>query len=196
MFGLLATSLAPGEPLPTDEQIAMTLEVLAKLPRRRGRVDRARLEAVAHTLSRKGLSPTLSNRVANWVDLTIAREIAVLRVEMGDTVRDAIVRYLAIGNASGLLPAVHRIERRRVAGQWDQLAVGILRSRYISLLRELVRRTPLDSELKLGVDRASFRLSRGALSSIGKTVDLIVGESASVGALLVAEERIRAAVLR
>jgi len=196
MFGLLATSLAPGEPLPTDEQVAMTLEVLAKLPRRRGRVDRSRLEAVSNSMSQKGLSPNLSNRVANWADLTIAREIAMLRVEMGDTVRDAIVRYLAIGNASGLLPAVHRIERRRAAGQWDQLAVGILRSRYISLLRELVRRTPLDSELKLGVDRASFRLGRGALSSIGKTVELIVGESASVGALLVAEERIRAAVLR
>ena len=110
-----------------------------------------------------------------------AGEIATLRVEMGDSVRDAIVRYLAIGNASGLLPAVHRIERRRGVGQWDQLAIGILRSRYISLLRELVRRTPLESELKLGVDRASFRLSRGSLSSIGKTVELIVGEGASVG---------------
>ena len=196
MFGFLATSLAPGEPLPTDELVAMTLEVQAKLGRCRGRVDRDRLEALSNSMSQKGLSPALSNRVAGWVDLTISREIAMLRVEMGDSVRDAIVRYLAIGNASGLLPAVHRIERRRAAGQWDQLAVGILRSRYISLLRELVRRTPLDSELKLGVDRASFRLSRGALSSIGKTVDLIVGESASVGALLVAEERIRAAVLR
>jgi glutamate dehydrogenase len=196
LFGMLAISLGPGEPLPTEEQVAMSLEVLSNLARRRGRVDRARLEGVSNSMSQKGLSRALSDRVANMVDLTIAREIAMLRVEMGDSVRDAIVRYLAIGNASGLLPAVHRIERRRGAGQWDQLAIGILRGRYISLLRELVRRTPLDAELKLGVDRASFRLGRGALSSIGKTVDLIVGEGASVGALLVAEERIRAAVLR
>jgi NAD-specific glutamate dehydrogenase len=147
-------------------------------------------------MRQKGLTTTLSSRVANLVDLTIAREIAMIRVEMGDSVRDAIVRYLAIGNASGLLPAIHRIERRRGAGQWDQLAIGILRSRYVSLLRELVLRTPMDSELKLGVDRAIFRLGRGPLSSISKTVDTIVGEGASVGALLVAEERIRAAVLR
>ena len=196
IFGLLATSLAPGEDLPTDEDVALTLEVLSNLGRRRGRVDRDRIEDVATGLTQKGLSRSLSDRVTSLVDLTIAREIAKLRVEMGDSVRDAIVRYLAIGNASGLLPAVHRIERRRGAGQWDQLAIGILRSRYISLLRELVRRTPLESELKLGVDRASFRLSRGSLSSIGKTVEMIVGEGASVGALLVAEERIRAAVLR
>ena len=196
IFGMLATALGPGQNLPTDEDVAMTLEVLSNLPRRRGRADRTRIEDISNSMSQKGLSATLSSRVANLVDLTIAREIAMIRVEMGDSVRDAIVRYLAIGNASGLLPAIHRIERRRGVGQWDQLAIGILRSRYVSLLRELVLRTPLDSELKLGVDRAIFRLGRGALSSIGKTVDLIVGEGASVGALLVAEERIRAAVLR
>ena len=196
IYGMLATALGPGQELPTDESVAMTLEVLSNLSRRRGRADRTRIEDISNNMQQKGLSSSLSQRVANLVDLTIAREIAMIRVEMGDSVRDAIVRYLAIGNASGLLPAIHRIERRRGAGQWDQLAIGILRSRYVSLLRELVLRTPMDSELKLGVDRAIFRLGRGPLASIGKTVDAIVGEGASVGALLVAEERIRAAVLR
>ena len=63
-------------------------------------------------------------------------------------------------------------------------------------MRELVTRTPLERELKLGVDRASFRLGRGALKDVGNMVDHVLGDAPDVGALLVAEERLRAAILR
>ena len=56
-------------------------------------------------------------------------------------------------------------------------------------------RTELTSELRLGVDRVSHKLSWGALRELGIMVDGIVGNAPGVGALLVAEERLRAAVL-
>jgi len=110
-------------------------------------------------------------------------------------IRDAIVRYLGVGRGSRLLPAIWAIEDRVSVEESDQVAAGILRTRYFALLRRLVGATSLASELRLGGDRVSHKLYYGPLGGIAAMVDAIVGHSPSVGALLVAEERLRAAVL-
>ena len=143
-----------------------------------------------------GMGDTVAERIAALTDLTVASEIARVQEANNDSLRDAIVRYLAIGNASRLLPAIRTMETRRGSGPWDEVAGGILRARYFSLLREVVLRTSLGAELKLGVDRASFRLGRGALKDVGRMVDHVLGAAPDVGALLVAEERLRAAIIR
>jgi NAD-specific glutamate dehydrogenase len=172
------------------------VENYSNLKRRRGVADKARFSEKAESLVRSGLSASLSERVAAVSDLTTAMETARVRKARDESVRDSIVRYLSIGNASGLLPAIYRIESQRVSDQWEQLAVSILRGRYLGLMRTLVQTTEMERDLKLGVDRASFRLSRGPMEGVRKVVDGIVGEGATVGALLVAEERIRAMVLK
>ena len=196
LLGLMAVLLGPGESPVTDEQMVSCLESYSNLRRRRGLADKSRFSEKSESLVRSGLSQALSDRVATVSDLTTAMETSRIRTERNESVRDAIVRYLSIGNASGLLPAIYRIESQRVSDQWEQLAVSILRSRYLGLMRTLVESTEMERDLKLGVDRASFRLSRGPMEEVRKVVDGIVGEGATVGALLVAEERIRAMVLK
>jgi glutamate dehydrogenase len=196
VLGLLAVSLAPGGDGVDPEHLAATAEVLGRLGRHRGRSDRARIAAISEGLVAKGMASGIADKVAGLGELSIASEIAAIRPMHEDSLRDSVVRYLAIGNASRLLGAIRMLEVRRASGHWDQVATGILRTRFFGLLRALVERTPLEGGLKLGVDRASFRLGRGALKGVGEMVDHIVGESPDVGALLVAEERLRGAVLR
>jgi len=196
ILGLMAVALGPGQEPVSVDQMTNCLENLTNLKRRRGLADKARFSEKSDFLVRSGLSRSLSERVAAVSDLTTAMETSRIRSERDESVRDSIVRYLSIGNASGLLPAIYRIESQRVSGQWEQLAVSILRSRYLGLMRTLVESTEMERDLKLGVDRASFRLSRGPMEGVRKVVDGIVGEGATVGALLVAEERIRAMVLK
>jgi len=193
---LMASAMAPGEPGLTPEHLKETKAVLGRMGRHRGRTGRARLKELSSGLGVTGFGEALSDKVAALSDLTVASEIAGLRRASKDSLRDAIVRYLAIGKASGLLPAIRLLETRRGSGPWDEVARGILRTRYFLLLRELVSRTPVERELKLGVDRASFRLGRGVLKDVGQMVDHVLGDAPDVGALLVAEERLRAAILR
>ena len=196
LLGMLAVLLGPGEESMTNGELNGVVPVLKGLGRRRGVADKARFAEYSERLQSKGLSKSVSDRVAAVADLTTVLEIAKVQSSNDESPRDATVRYLAIGNASGLLPAVYRIESQRVSGQWEQLAMEILRGRYLGLLRYLVDNTPIERDLKLGVDRASFRLGRGPLESVKSVVDGIAGEGASVGALLVAEQRVRAAVLK
>ncbi len=194
--GLLAAALAPGQPALDDALIEQTREVLAKLGRYRTGEHKDRFSAGVRKLRSLGVSERLAGKVTACWDLTLAREIALVRRRTGEPVRDAVVRYLGVGRGSRLLPAIWAIEDRVSQDEWDQVAAGILRSRYFSLLQGLVESTPLTSELRLGVDRVSHKLYWGPLKELADMVEGIVGNAPGVGALLVAEERLRAAVMR
>ena len=131
--------------------------------------------------------------------LTIAREITLLNDgdDSDASLRDVTVRYLAVGTASRLLHAIRIVEDRQGAGTWDATALGILRTRYYGLLRSLAARTELSPEQqRLGAERVAFYLSRDGMKNIADLVDNILGSAPSVGALLVAEERLRAAIIK
>ena len=193
--GLLAAALAPGQLGLDEDLVAEMLEVLGKLGRFRTGEHKDRFSAGVRKLRSLGVPERLAQKATACTDLTLAREITLVQRHFGGSVRDSIVRYLGVGRGSRLLPAIWAIEDRVSLDEWDQVAAGILRTRYFSLLRELVQRTELTSELRLGVDRVSHKLSWGALRELGIMVDGIVGNAPGVGALLVAEERLRAAVL-
>ncbi|MCB9763440.1 MAG: NAD-glutamate dehydrogenase [Alphaproteobacteria bacterium] len=196
VLGLLASWLAPGELPPTPRELERTAVLLDRIPRHRGRVETERVNSQVTNLSNKGVPRDLAQRAVQLTDLTIAREIALLQERTHDSDRDGIVRYLAIGEASGLLPGVRAIESRDTRSTWDPVALGILRTRFFHMLRKLMEVTPLGSELRLGTDRLAQKLREGKLAEVAEGVGAILGDAPDVGAFLVAEERLRAVVMR
>ncbi|MCB9796888.1 MAG: NAD-glutamate dehydrogenase [Alphaproteobacteria bacterium] len=192
---LLAAWLAPGELAVSDTEIRRTVHILGRIPGLRSRSEADISEHRITSLLNKGVPRELALQAASMGDLTLAREIVLMQGRTHDSDRDAIVRYLAIGEASGLLSAIRALEARRTAGAWDPIASGILRTRYFQLLRNLLETTPLGAELKLGTDSLVLELRNGKLRAIAQDMDAILGDVADLGAFLVAEERLRAAVL-
>jgi hypothetical protein len=107
-----------------------------------------------------------------------------------------IIHYLAVGEASRILPALRSIHARKSQGPWDPVAMGILRLRYSQLMRELAASVDSGPHVRLGVDRLTRRLSRGPLKDIQAEMDRILGQQPDSAMLLVALERVRALIAR
>ncbi len=196
LWGLMGGCLAPGQPELTAAELDDVVRIM-------GRMARLRPQEASQTHARrvkglldKGVPRALAQRCPGFLDLTVAREIAALQRESGDGDRDAIVRYLAIGQASRLLPTIAAMESQQGSGPWDFVANGLLRSRYLALLRQLALSVHLGGELRLSVDRAAHRLYwDGGLRGFADTMQSILGDSPDTSAYLVAEERLKASWL-
>ena len=138
---------------------------------------------------------SIAARVVALDELVTAREIALLGGQNKDPNYD-IVRYLAVGNASRILPALRALATRRTQGRWDVLALGILRNRFLGLLRQLASGISLGSQTQIGVDRVAVKLRVGALGGLQAEMDQVLGDQPDVSTLLVAEERIRGFLAR
>ena len=123
--------------------------------------------------------------------LPIAREIALMLEEQPDSNRNGIVRYLSVGEASGLLPLLRALSERPSATRWDSIAFGILRNRLLQRLRRLALETEIGSEMRLGVDRLSSKLSRGALQVLSEELEGLASHP-DLANVIVANERVRA----
>jgi glutamate dehydrogenase len=181
--------LGAGEPGADAEDGGSILEALAALLSLPGTAHQARLDSRVDALVRADVPLALARALAGLSKLTTAREVA--RTAGGRALSDAALRYLAVGEASKLLPAIRALESRKAEGGWDPIAIGILRGRYIRLLRDLAVATNVDDELSLGVDRVAQRLVLHRLGDLRTMVDHIVGDQPSIPALLVGEERVR-----
>ena len=187
---LTAAWLAPGEPGPDTEDLARVADVLLRMPKVRGTVREERLRAAADALASRQIPMPLAHRIVGLEDLTPAREIALLHADE-DQIHHTIIRYLAAGEASRILPALRGLDHRRTQGRWDPVATGILRNRFLALLRRIVALVPASREVRLGVDRTATRLGRGPLVDLQREMDQVLGDQPDVATLLVAEERIR-----
>ncbi len=197
---LVATWLAPGEPDVTDEELDGVRDVLKRLPKIRGTVHSDRIQGRRNAYMTAGVSKEVASRLAALGELTVAREVSRLHVDNdGERMGSSIVRYLAIGEASRLLPAVRALELRRTRERWDPVAMAILRNRYLALMRKLVAVVPVGPEVRLGVDRLARRLARegtGVLAPLQDEMDRILGDEPDLPTLLVAEERVHAWIAR
>ena len=191
IMGLCATWLAPGCNIPDADGIDRVQNIVARLSRSRSRGEQARVQGLVAALVQRAVPKPVAERCVGMTDLTVAAEIARLQLELGDTDRDAIVRYQAVGQASGLLEAIRTLELRPAQGRWDAVAIGILRTRYLSLLRDLVLKTELGNELRLPTDRLGHKLTWGPLKEFAAVMGGILKDEPDVGAYLVAEERLR-----
>ncbi|MCB9741085.1 MAG: NAD-glutamate dehydrogenase [Alphaproteobacteria bacterium] len=192
---LLAAWLAPGELAVSDTEIKRTRAILERLPKHRSRSYTDATAKRTANLVNKGVPDALARQAVLMNELTLAREIVLMQGRTHDSDRDAIVRYLGIGEASGLLAAIRALQTRPTTGAWDPIAAGILRTRYFQLLRSLLETTPVGEELRLSTDNLILELRSSKLKSIAQDMDAILGDVADLGAFLVAEERLRAAVL-
>jgi glutamate dehydrogenase len=192
---LTALSLSPGERPTTDEDIERMNDVLTKLPRLWGSTADEAFLARIERYERRKMPATVAHRTALLGHLAMAWEIARLPFDE-DSVSQAIIQYVAVGEASRILPALRRIEARQCQGPWDPVAMGILRYRYALLLRELVQAVDVGQHVRLGVDRLAQRLGRGQLRDIQVEMDRILGTQPDLATLLVAQERVRALVAR
>jgi len=195
MISVVTLWLAPGESAADEREGERIRGCLQKLGRMRGTALEARLKTRATRHLTRKLPPKLAQRLAVLGELAAAREVARLPDNGGRLSHD-LIRYLAIGEASRVLPAIRAIEARTSQGGWGPIATGILRTRYIMLLRNLIETVTVGPEVRLGVDRVTTRLSRGPLRELRAEVDHILGDQPTVSSLLVAEERVRAWLAR
>lgn len=187
---LVSIWLSAGEPGPEKESKAGIQAALRAIGNTRGTVHEARILARVEALTSKEIPLALAQKVALLGEVAVAREVALL-AGPGDV--DAVLTsYLAAGEASRLLSTVRSLEARPAQSAWDPVAIGIVRNRYIRLVRELVSALPVTEEAKLGVDAFSARLARVELASLQELVGQILGDQPELAALLVADERIRA----
>ena len=185
--------LAPGEAASeTTDQLRAALDKIASV---RGSIHEQRIKGRAAELVRDGIPERLADRIGLLGEVAIAREIARNRDE-GERLAHATIRYLALGEASRILPAILALQDREAQGGWDPVAIGILRGRYLVLMRQLCAAFDLSTELQLGVDRVATRLARGPLAELRDEVEHILGSQPDLAALLVAEERVRARMAR
>ncbi len=187
--------LAPGRELPSQPQMEAANALLSLIRRNRGRDESSRCTGAVKALEGQGLPKSMAEKVVSGGDLTLATEIVGLR-RPDESERDAVVRYLAVGQATGLLQAVRALETKSSAGRWDTVAVGLLRGRYLDLLGELVQGVDVTGLMKLKTDRLAHKVAWGELSAVRGVADSMLRGKPDVGAYLVAEERLRAAVLR
>jgi glutamate dehydrogenase len=189
--GLVAAWLAAGEAGPDKENLDGIKDALVRVGKAKGSELEARLRARAEAHVERGIPQRLADRIAALGELTTCREVALLNGGE-ERVSASLTRYLAIGQASRVLPAIHALEERVSQGGWDPVAIGILRNRYLHLMRALVDAVNVGAEVRLGIDRVATRLGRGELKELMSLMDHILGERPDIAALLVAEERVRA----
>ncbi len=191
IMGLVTQWLAPGEPGADAEDRELIRLALARIGSLRGTAHEARIDARADAFNGTAIPEDLRRRIALLGELSVAREVA-RGFDGSMELDDALVSHLALGEASRLLPAIRALESRKASGGWDPVAIGILRNRYVALLRQLQQTVDVQREVKLGVDRVAARLGRGELAPLRDLMTHLLGERPDVSALLVAEERVRA----
>jgi len=190
-MGLVTLWLAPGEPGEDAEDMDTIRAVLARLGEMHGTAHEGRIESRMDEFGGTSIPMVVRKRIALLGELAAAREIA--RSHTADeSLDDAIVRYLSLGESSRLLPAVRALETRKAKGGWDPVAIGILRNRYVLLIRELESAVDVRREVRLGIDRVATRLGRRELKPLRELMAHLLGDRPDVSALLVAEERVRA----
>ena len=194
--GLLAFALSPGQSGLVDEPIDTISEVLRRLPKIQGAAHQEQLKIAAHQHIAREVPESVALRIATMSKLTVAREIALIH-RPEDRLSHTIIRYISIGEATGILPALRQMRIRQTSGPWEQVALASLRNRVFLLMRELVQVVPVGPEVRLGVNRVRRRLvRRGPLATMANEMQEVLGEHATTANLLVAEERIRGHLAR
>jgi NAD-specific glutamate dehydrogenase len=191
---LVASWLAPGGRGPAAEDPARFREALTAIVSSGTTTESLALQAQIAGHVSKGIPTETAESIVLAGNASMASEICALATAHAESIGEAARRYSAIGHASKLLPTLRLIAARRGVGRWDPVALGILKVRYRTLLRDVALRTAAGKELALGADKAAEALAGGPLKDVARIIDQIVGDSPDVASLLVGEQQIRAAI--
>jgi glutamate dehydrogenase len=193
---LVVDWLSPGSGGWAAEDSARFAEALDAIAQTRSGTDSASAKTAAELLSTSGIGANLAERIVAAGNAAHASQICAAAAKRGETIRDTAMLYQAIGQASGLLPTLRHITARRGEGRWDPVALGIQRIRYQALLTELVVTSPVSgSSLRFGVERGAESVATARVKAVALVIARVVGTDPDVSALLVGEQRIRAALV-
>ncbi len=143
----------------------------------------------------QGIPRELGAQIVRAQSAARASEICLIAKKRGESIRDTALLYQAVGAASGLTPTLRGVAARRGEGRWDPVALGILRIRYRALLRDLVVASPVQgAALRHGVERGMEAVSTEKVKAVADVINRVLGKEPDVAALLVGEQRIRAAM--
>ena len=192
---LVASWLAPGSAgwgVEDADELARASDALTA---NWSHADRTWAAQAAKSYVGREVPQALADRIVRASQVVTASEVCAVARARSESIERSALRYLAVGHATRLVGPVRGQGTRRSEGRWDPVARGILRLRYQALLRELVLTTDItEAQLGLGTDRCAESLAAGSLKKVVRVVDQILGESADVSSLLVAEQQIRAAL--
>lgn len=190
---LVLTWLAPGSAGWAGENEARFNEALDAIASTRSGSDATYAKNTVDRLVGSGIPAEAAALVARAGSAARASEICFLSARRGESIRDTALLYQALGVASGLTATLRGIAARRGVGRWDPVALGIQRTRYRMLLRELALRSDVKgAALRFGVERGVELVSDERVKAVADVVAQVVGKEPDVAALLVGEQRIRA----
>jgi NAD-specific glutamate dehydrogenase len=191
------TWLSPGERVPTDAEIDEMAEAVDEVYAQQAE------EVVKRNAGRVAmmLAADTPEDVARLVIKASYLDIALMvwwhAKKLGASFHDVVVRQLAAGRASRLQEIIDDLQDRPAKGEWEPIAVQVLATRFIRLLRELVLRLGTVHQADT-VDTLEPMLVEGILRDVRAQVDtmLPLGTTPDLATLLVLEERLAGAVAR
>ena len=190
---LVLTWLTPGSPGYAAEDQARFGEALDAITETRSGTDATYARNAIEKMVGAGIPRTAAEKIVRAGSTARASEICRISKERGESIRDTALLYQAVGVASGMTPTLRSIASRRGDGRWDPVALGIQRTRYRVLLRELVCATSVTgAALRFGVERGVEAVSTDKVKAVAAVISHVVGKEPDVAALLVGEQRIRA----
>lgn len=190
---LVLTWLIPGsEGYAGEDEVAFN-QALDAIAATRSGTDATYAKNSIEKMVGAGIPREAAERIVRAGSTARASEICRIAKARGESVRDTAMLYQSVGVASGLTPTLRSIASRRGDGRWDPVALGILRTRYRVLLRELVVASPVaGATLRFGVERGVESVSTDTVKAVAQVISHVVGKEPDVAALLVGEQRIRA----
>ncbi len=192
---LVLTWLTPGSAGYLGENAVRFNEALEAIATTRSGTDATYAKNTRDRLVSSGIPEEAATSIVRAGSAARASEICFISTQRGESIRDTALLYQALGVASGLTTTLRGIAARRGGGRWDPVALGIQRTRYRLLLRELALKSAAKgSALRFGVERGVELVTDDRVRAIADVVTQVVGKEPDVAALLVGEQRIRAAL--
>jgi glutamate dehydrogenase len=190
---LVLTWLTPGSDGYAGERESRFNQALDAIASTRSGTDATYAKNTLDRLIGSGIPEAAAGLVVRAGSAARASEICYISARRNETIRDTALLYQALGVASGLTATLRGIAARRGSGRWDPVALGIQRTRYRMLLRELALKSEVKgAALRFGVERGVELVTDDRVRAVADVVAQVVGKEPDVAALLVGEQRIRA----
>ena len=192
---LVLSWLSPGSSGYAGEDQTLFNDALDAIAATRAGTDATYSKNTIDKMVGAGIPEATASRVVRAGSTARASEICLISKRRGESIRDTALLYQAVGVASGLTPTLRSIASRRGEGRWDPVALGIQRTRYRALLRDLAIQSPVQgASLRFGVERGVELVSTDKVKAVADVIVRVVGREPDVAALLVGEQRIRAVI--
>lgn len=189
--------LAAGNRVPTEHELSSMEEAIDQVYALQEDDARQRNAATIEALRDAGVSDTAAELVVKARYLDAALMVWSHAKRLDEPFATIGVSQIASGSASRVQAVIDHLRARSATGRWEPIAVQILSTRYVKLLRDLVGRLgPMSADQ--AIDTVAAELAEGRLAHVRAQVDTLMpeGEEPDLATLIVLEERLAGAIGR